>query len=331
MAEEATDPRETPLHPRFCQRLVGHKDAVDGFERVFSAGKPHHAWLFSGPKGIGKASMAYRLAKSVLTSATGSTRAASWLAVRAHPDFHVLELSVSDAKTGKLKSEISVEDVHAFASFFGRTSGQGGWRVGLVDCADDLNREGANALLKLVEEPPDRSLIFIVNHEPGRLLHTLRSRCLRLPLKRLTAGEVEDVLSRLPLEDKPTDDVVRNAAELCSGSAGRALELLQSVGAQAFRAMTAARQLDAATRHGIGALFANKATLPADYRVFMDLVLGWAGDRALSTPASGFGLEMARLSGTLLRRRGEVESYNLDRRTAVLETLNAIQDVLKAA
>lgn len=331
MAEETTDPRETPLHPRFCRRLVGHEAAIDQFERAFNAGKPHHAWLFSGPKGIGKASLAHMLARSVLSAAADSARTASWLAARAHPDFHVLELSVSDAKTGRLKSEISVEDVHAFTGFFGRTSSQGGWRVGLVDCADDLNREGANALLKLVEEPPERSLIFIVSHEPGRLLRTLRSRCLRLPLKRLTAGQVEDVLSRLPLEERPAENEARNAAELCGGSPGRALELLQSTGARAFRAMIAARQLDAATRHGISALFANKATVNSDYRVFMDLVLGWAGDRALSTPVSNSGLEMARLSSALLRRRGEVEGYNLDRRTAVLEALISIQDALKAA
>lgn len=331
MAEETIDPRETPLHPRFCPRLVGHEAAIDQFERASNAGKPHHAWLFSGPKGIGKASLAHSLAKNILSSSTDSARAVSWLAARSHPDFHVLELSISDAKTGKLKSEISVEDVHAFTKFFGRTSGQGGWRVGLVDCADDLNREGANALLKLVEEPPERSLIFIINHEPGRLLRTLRSRCLRLPLKRLTAGQVEDVMSRLPLEEKPSENEARNAAELCGGSPGRALELLQSTGARAFRAMIEARQLDGAMRHSIGALFTNKATLNADYRVFIDLALGWAGDRALSTPASRSGLEMARLSSALLRRRGEVEGYNLDRRTAVLEALSSIQDALKAA
>lgn len=331
MAEETSDPRETPLHPRLCRRLVGHEAASDQFERAFRAGTPHHAWLLSGAKGIGKASLAHMLTRRVLSVGTDSARTASWLAVRSHPDFRVLELSVSDTNTGKLKSEISVEDVHSFTGFFGRTSGQGSWRVGLVDCADDLNRESANALLKLVEEPPERSLIFIINHEPGRMLRTLRSRCLRLPLKRLSAGQVVECLFELPLEEKLAEEEAKNAAELCDGSPGRALELLQSTGAQAFRAMTAARQLDAATRHSIGALFSNKATLNSDYRVFMDLALRWVWDRALGMPASRSGLEMAQLSSALLRRRGEVESYNLDRRTAVLDALSSIQDALKAA
>jgi hypothetical protein len=99
----------------------------------------------------------------------------------------------------------------------------------------------------------------------------------------------------------------------------------------AYRTMLSAGQLDARARHRIGSLFANRATVDADYRVFTDLVLGWAGDRAASTPSSHLGLAMAQLSGDLLRRRREVEGFNLDRRTAILEVLAFVQDALKAA
>lgn len=331
MADDAGDPRETPLHPRHCKRIIGHDEAAATFEKPFHAGALHHAWLITGPKGIGKASLAYSLAKTVLSHGADPQRTASWISARSHPDLHVLERAVTDAKTGKLKSEVAVDDVHAFTGFFAQTSGQGGWRVGLVDCADDLNKEGANALLKLVEEPPPGSLVFIVNHEPGRVLRTLRSRCLRLPLKPLTAVQVVDVLSQLPLENPPAHEAMKDAAELCRGSPGRALELLDSIGVDAYRAMLSAGQLDAQARHRIGSLFANRATVDADYRVFTDLVVGWAGDRAVSTPSSGLGLAMAQLSTGLLRRRREVEGFNLDRRTAVLEVLASIQDALKTA
>jgi DNA polymerase-3 subunit delta' len=331
VADETGDPRETPLHPRHCKRVIGHDEAAATFEKPFRAGALHHAWLITGPKGIGKASLAYSLAKTVLSHGADSQRTVSWISARSHPDLHVLERAVSDAKTGKLKSEVAVDDVHAFTGFFARTSGQGGWRVGLVDCADDLNKEGANALLKLVEEPPPRALIFIVNHEPGRVLRTLRSRCLRLPLKPLTVAQVVDVLAQLPLENPPAHEAVKDAAELCRGSPGRALELLDSVGVNAYRAMLSTGQLDAPARYRISSLFANRATVDADYRVFTDLVLGWAGDKAVSTPSTGQGLAMAQLSAELLRRRREVEGFNLDRRMAVLEVLASIQDALKAA
>lgn len=331
MSDEALDPRETLLHPRHRQRILGHDAERKQFEHAFEAGTPHHAWLISGPAGIGKASLSYALAKLVLSAGADPARTASWLAVRSHPDFHVLELAVVDAKTGRLKSEISVDDVHAFVGSFGRTSGQGGWRVGLVDSADDLNREGANALLKLVEEPPPRSLIFIVNHEPGRLLRTLASRCRRLPLEPLTADLVEEVLLALPVEQKANDESLRNAAALSRGSPGRALELLESAGAQAFRAMIAAPRIDPVLRSNIGGFFSNRATLNADYHVFIDLAIGWAADRALNQPASRAGLAFAELSGELSQRRREVEGYNLDRRTAVLEALTSIGNALKAA
>jgi DNA polymerase-3 subunit delta' len=331
VADDIGDLRETPLHPRRCQRIIGHDEATAAFEKPLHVGALHHAWLITGPKGIGKASLAYFFARTVLSQGAEAQRTASWIAARSHPDLHVLERAVSDAKTGKLKSEVAVDDVHAFTGFFARTAGQGGWRIGLVDCADDLNKEGANALLKLVEEPPPRSLIFIVNHELGRVLRTLRSRCLRLPLKPLTAVQVVEVLGQLPLENPPAREAVKDAAELCRGSPGRALELLNSVGVDAYRTMISAGHLDAQARHRISSLFSNRATADADYRVFMDLVLGWAGDKAVSTPSTGQGLAMAQLSADLLRRRGEVEGFNLDRRTAVLEVLAFIQDALKAA
>jgi DNA polymerase III subunit delta' len=331
MAEEAVDLRETALHPRHCARLVGHGSAFSLFERAFHSGKPHHAWLISGPVGIGKASFAYAMAKKVLATGAGHERALSWLAARSHPDLHVLELAVSDAKSGKLRSEISVEDVHAFTDFFGRTAAHGGWRVGIVDCADDLNREGANALLKLVEEPPSNSLIFIVNNQPGKLPRTLRSRCLRMPLSPLTTDEVDAVFSGLPLEERPEGRALIEATALSRGSPGRALGLLNSAGAEAYRAFLSAQRLDAGTRHNISGRFSNKATLVTDYLVFMDLLQGWVGDRAAAEAASPGGLAMAQLGSSLIQRRAEVEGFNLDRRVAVLDTLAAVQDALMAA
>lgn len=170
MAEASDDPREVPWHPRFAKAVTGHDHAIALFERELTAGKPHHAWLLHGPKGIGKATLAYHLANGVLANGKPD-QARRWIEGRAHPDLFVLERQLNDSKPRKLKTEISVDDARGLSGFLNRTSSSG-WRVAIVDAVDDLNAESANALLKLVEEPPDRALIFLINHVPGRTMRT---------------------------------------------------------------------------------------------------------------------------------------------------------------
>jgi DNA polymerase-3 subunit delta' len=331
MADTAADPRETAWHPRHCRQVIGHDKAIAQFRRAFESGKPHHAWLISGPTGIGKASLAYQLAREILSDAPMTERAKAWLSARSHPDLHILELAVSDPKSGKLKSEIAVDDARAFADHYSRSAGQGGWRIGIVDCADQLNRAAANALLKLVEEPPDKALIFLVNHASGRLLPTLRSRCVRLAVEPLPAAAVEGIIKGLPLEDRPTDQEFAQAAVLSGGSPGRAVQLLKSAGAKAFLAFASARTLDAHTMHEVSGHFHNRATINSDYLMFMDLLQAWTAEKAVAAAPSRAGLSMATLSSELSRGRAETEGYNLDRRVAVLEALAALQNALMEA
>jgi DNA polymerase III subunit delta' len=327
LAEETVDPREVAWHPRICPQVVGHDHARASFVAAFDAGKPHHAWMITGPQGIGKASFAYALARHVLSQSMPADQVDRWVRARAHPDLAVLERSLNDAKPRKLRAEISVEDVRSFIDVFSRTSGGGGWRIGLVDAADDLNTESANALLKLVEEPPAKALIFLLCHAPGKLLRTLRSRCRKLPLGALTQQETLLILNGLPLEPPVESQELERTSAISQGRPGFALQLLQNQGAKAFQLFGAAKRLDASTRNAIGQHFASRATAPQDFQVFMDLLMDWLAKRTAST----LDTDMAALHAELLRQQAISDGYNLDRRSAVMDALARIDDALKAA
>ncbi len=326
-ASDNEDPREVPWHPRFARHIVGHDGASAVFKTSFSSGRPHHAWLITGASGIGKASFAYEIARHVLSQGQDPQQVERWVQARAHPDLVVLERSLNDAKPKKLKSEISVDDGRKFIDFFARTSGSGGWRVGLVDAADDLNTESANALLKLVEEPPSKTLILLVCHAPGQLLRTLRSRCRNLPLSPTTTAQSLDVLQCLPLDPMPEAASLQNANAICGGRPGFALQLLGSEGAKAFHAFATAKRLDAATRNAIGQHFATRALAPRDFDVFMGLLLEWMAEKAKSAQSP----VLAALYSEMGRQQSVVGAYNLDRRTAVMDLLAQVDLALKAA
>ncbi len=327
MAEDLVDPREVAWHPRFSTSVLGHAEAQASFSRAFASGRPHHAWLLMGALGIGKATLAYAFARHVLSQSMKPEQVERWVHARAHPDLAVLERSFNDAKPRKLRAEISVDDVRAFIDFFARTSGSGGWRVGLVDAADDLNSESANALLKLVEEPPSKTLILLVCHAPGKLLRTLRSRCRKLPLSGLEDAQTLQVLQTLPLEPVVDLKALQQAALISGGSPGLALHLLRSEGAKAFQSFVAAKRLDAPMRLSIGQHFATRAAAQADFDVFMGLLLEWLATRARQNSNA----TLAKLHEDLSRQQSIVSGYNLDRRSAVMEALSLVDQALKAA
>jgi DNA polymerase III subunit delta' len=327
MADDSEDPREVPWHPRYATSIIGHDAAMTGFKAAFTSGRPHHAWLITGPSGIGKASFAYNVAKFVLSQHQDEPQVQRWIHARAHPDLAVLERTLNDAKPKKLRAEISVDDGRRFIDFFARTSGSGGWRVGLVDSADDLNTESANALLKLVEEPPSKTLILLTCDAPGKLLRTLKSRCRRLPLSALSGEQTARVLMSLPLEPALDPTALQRVLDICGGRPGFALQLLGSEGAKAFHAFTTAKRLDAATRNAIGFHFATRALAQQDFDVFMGLFLEWLAERAKVSQDAA----LAALYGHLTQQQNIVGGYNLDRRTAVMDILAQVDQALKAA
>ncbi len=222
-----------PPEPRANPTLIGHQAAEAALLGALRGGRMHHAWMITGPDGVGKATLAFRFARRLLAGPGDTLELAPEhpvfrrVAAGAHADLFTLQRTMgSDGK--KLRAEIGVDDVRAANAFLRLTPAEGGWRVVIVDRADELNCNAANALLKILEEPPARALLLLVCASPGRLPVTLRSRCRRLPLHPLSEEDMTRLLATyLPGVAEEERD---RLAALAEGSPGRALLLRDAEG-----------------------------------------------------------------------------------------------------
>jgi DNA polymerase III subunit delta' len=334
------------LLPRETSVLYGHAEAEQALLESYKSGRIPHAWLIGGPPGIGKATLAYRLARFVLAHPDPRSPAvqkatslalepenpvARRIAAQAQGDLLVLERTINE-QTGKLYTVIRVDDVRRSVPFFGSTAGVGGWRVAIVNAVDDLQREGANALLKVLEEPPARTLLLLISHAPGRELPTIRSRCRRLLLRPLSADNVARAVAASAGRNAGDADV-QEAAAAAGGSAGRALRFLDSPAlALRQRVLDLFAQLpdpDPRALHALGdALGGNE---PQTLHAFMDLVNGWLSSR-LDVDAAQVP-RMARVANAwekVNRAARDVETYNLERKPLVFAVFGLLAEAARA-
>ncbi len=336
MSDEAEDPRENGHHPRRRTDLIGHQAAEETLLRQYRSGRMHHGWLFAGPRGIGKATLAYRLARFLLAfpdpgAAPSRTSlyvpaeapVAHRIAARGHADLITLERAY-DAKAERLKSEIAVDDVRKASAFFGRTAGEGGWRICIVDAAEDLNTESANALLKILEEPPARSLFILVSHQAGRLLPTIRSRCLRLDLAPLSEADTIAVMESMAVQNP---DEIERAIRLSKGSPGRAVELLNSQGAKYFdllrQIMNRSQDIGLAEKISIADGLQGR-DMAEDFAIFSELLMSLVADMARRAALAGEGAALARAHEEIGHSLRVANALNLDRRQTILDALTAL-------
>lgn len=331
---------EQPDHPRDAYVLDGIEHEAAAFEAAISRGRLHHAWLLTGPEGIGKASFAYRAARRLLGakaddaydplgSAPGDP-VNQLVAARSHPDLMTLERVVED---GKLKKSISVDEARRLPEFFARSPALAPFRVAIIDAAEDMNVNAANAVLKTLEEPPPRGVLFLVSHAPGRLLPTLRSRCRRLafspwPLDRLT----DFAVARTGLGA----DEAGRLAVMARGAPGRVLSLAAAGALQADDLASSLLQrlpdADEAALQAMADSFrggegANRFALAFD-RLAERLrlaVLQTAGEGA--SPATE---RWARSWERLVHLPGEVEALNLDRADAFWSAVADLRDAARS-
>jgi DNA polymerase-3 subunit delta' len=335
MAEEKPDPRETPWHPRHARYVRGHKQARDTIAAVFASGKAHHAWLLAGPRGIGKATVAYAIARGVLSGIPAFEffahepvgQHAKWIESRAHPDLFVLERAFEDKR---LKTEIVVDDAREVGAFLFKTSGSSPWRVAIVDAADDLNNAAANSLLKVIEEPPPKTLLLLVTHRPGRVLRTIRSRCAMVKFEPMTESDTLAVLHGLPLAPKPGEDALRSAVSMSGGSPGRCLELLNSAGAKAFEDFQKSPPRGNAQTTSFAMRHFNRIGSQDDVKIFAQLLLEWLGHQAKSAETQPKSARLASAYQDIAHSIRQANALNLDQRQTVAESLALIDDALKA-
>jgi len=234
-----SDVIEGAPHPRATQTLLGQTAAETTFLQAFNTGRLHHGWLISGPKGVGKATLAWRLARFLLATPEddGGMFAAPppetldvaadhpisrRIAALSEPRLFLLRRAY-DEKKAKLQDVISVDEVRKMKSFFTLSAADGGRRVAIIDAVDEMNPQAANALLKLLEEPPKAVTMFLISHQPARLLPTIRSRCRELRLGPLSAEDLSDALTMAGGDVGPEDRVA--LAELAGGSVGEAFRM----------------------------------------------------------------------------------------------------------
>ncbi len=305
-AQVLTDKKEGAPHPRENSKLRGHDQAETVLIDAFNSRRLAHAWLLCGPKGIGKATLAYRFGRFLL--AKGNRQSAdsclfdqvlskddlssmdvslddpvfNRIAAGAHADLKTIERRF-DEKKGKYKTEIIVDDVRSISSFMSLSAAEGGWRVVIIDSAEEMNRNAANAVLKVLEEPPAKAILLLVSHNPGRLLPTISSRCRRLMLPALDKSIVTELL----VEHHPniTPDNSVRLAHLAEGSIGRALDLEEEGGLELYNDLLVLLEtlprLDVEALHALAEKL-GRAGADTAFQTFSDLLLGWLGRMILS-------------------------------------------------
>lgn len=362
--EESGDTVEVAVPaPRENASLSGHEAAEQALLKAFTSGRLPHGLLITGPHGIGKATLAYRFARFLLSQegdgggglfapATPASLALPpehpvfrRVASSGHADLLTVERGI-DPKRKRERTEIVVEDTRAIAGFLRLTPAEGGWRIVIVDTADEMNRNAANAVLKILEEPPDRAILILVSDNPGRLLPTIRSRCRRLSLRPLSDSLMAELLDRY----RPDLSAHDRAAllELAEGSIGHAIELAEQHGLTTYRRLLELLgrlpELDGNALHAFADSVSRWGADDA-FRVFSELMPATLA-RAI-TKAAEPGAEEGRdaVLIKLLRRRGldrwvevwekitelfaQADAVNLDRKQVVLNAFFALEEAAR--
>jgi DNA polymerase-3 subunit delta' len=339
----ASEDSEAP-HPRETLALFGHAAAEAALLAAYRGGRIPHAFLIAGPKGIGKATLAYRLARFVLAHpdpAAPAVAAAQSLAIEPeHPvarhvaaqaqgDLLVIERTLNDK--GVLHKQIAVEDIRRTVAFFGSTAGEGGWRIAIVDAVDELNRSGANALLKVLEEPPQRALLLLVSHAASRVPATLRSRCRIVTLRPLAEADVAAAVA-MATGAEAGEPQIAAAAAAADGSVARALALLDGdaleLRQRALDMLDKLPTLDAAALHALGEAIAG--TDPQPLAAFLDTINAWLSLRLDRERGEIARLNrLAEAAERINQAARDAETYNLERKPLVFGVFGLLAEATR--
>jgi DNA polymerase-3 subunit delta' len=343
MSEDRHQTESAVPSPRETRSLYGHAIAEASLLAAYKSGQIPHAWLIGGAQGIGKATLAYRVAKFVLAHPEPSAPqvqnannldvelenvAARKVAAGSHGGLLTLERTVNDK--GVLRSVITVDESRETIPFFGSTAAIAGWRICIVDTVDELNANASNALLKILEEPPARSLFFLISNAPARVLATIQSRCRKLMLRPLSVTDVLHAAAQAA-KTSESDPALREAAQLADGSVARALDLLD--GDRLGLQQRTSALLESLPRIDPRALHALGDALPLNDRValraFIDTVDRWLTAHLHAPDMQANLPRLARLAlvwEKINQSARETEAFNLERKPLVFSVFGMLAD-----
>jgi DNA polymerase-3 subunit delta' len=347
MSPRQTEAEIAAPHPRETSVLFGHREAEAALLSAYKSGRIAHAWLIGGAQGIGKATLAYRMARFVLThrdplgaavqgaetlAIDPNAPAARHIASGAHGGLLALERSANDK--GVLRTVITVDETRETISFFGSTAAVEGWRVCIVDTVDELNPNAANALLKILEEPPQQSLFLLISNASARVMPTIQSRCRKLPLRPLSTEDVIGAAAQA-ISRNTDDPALNEAAAASEGSVARALTLL---GGDALKLQQRAAALlanlprvDPRELHALGDAMglSDRTALAA----FVDSVDRWISERLRVDGTSNANLpRLARLAEVwekIARAARDTQDYNLERKPLVFSVFSMLAEATR--
>ncbi len=338
-----SDVFEGAPHPRHAVRLIGHASAEAEMLNAYRGGRLAHAWLIGGREGIGKATLAWRFARFLLShpdpaapevvaardlSVPDNHPVAHQLAAMAHPDFALLRRAFNE-KTERFFTEIGVDDVRDQMHIFRLSSAFGGYRIAIVDAADELNKSSANALLKIIEEPPAKSLILILAHRMGAVMPTIRSRCRRLLLEPLKVDEIVEIISGLdPPYPEARADRIAEAAAKADGSVREALRRLdpasQTMAAMIESAIQRLPRGDAKLNTRLAEALSLRGA-ERNFDLLFASLFDWLVLARRASPVRRGGSKPSPPCGTLLRGFArDADALNIDKRATVLAAFEEI-------
>jgi DNA polymerase III subunit delta' len=348
MSARKVEPEIASPHPRQTSVLFGHREAEAALLNAYRSGRIPHAWLIGGAAGVGKATLAYRMARFVLAHRNPlgsdvqraetlhvdpSDPVARHVAAGAHGGLLTLERTLNDK--GVLRTVITVDETRETISFFGSTAAVEGWRVCIVDTVDELNPNAANALLKILEEPPRQALFLLVSHAPARVLPTILSRCRKLLLRPLATSDVigaAAAAANIPIDDPALSE----AAAAAEGSVAHALTLLGG-DALKLHQRTAALlatlpRIDPRELHALGDALGGSDRVAL--ATFIDSVDRWVSERLRSDDANANANlpRLARLAEVwekINRAARDTAEYNLERKPLVFSVFGLLAEATR--
>lgn len=342
------------IAPRDNPYLIGHEKAEKFVLDAWKRDNLHQALLITGEKGIGKATLAYRIARFLLSANNNNRDNYNTLEISptsntfkqissgAHPDFKVVErgyiktdrqkivkavqsgnyLSSEELSELKKSAEIVVDDVREVNSFLSKSSADGNWRVVLIDSVDEMNRSSANAILKILEEPPHKTLMLLVSHNPELLLPTIRSRCAKLELKPLDDNLVASLLRRYRPEESESE--IKKISNLAKGSIGKAISYCDGKAVNFYEQLEAIASAGTAFRIADMLKFCTQAATDDNYELFKELVLKFLLAKVKNGQKIAQYAEMFDKATKIFR---ETEALNLDKKQAIVDIMVGVTKI----